>query len=131
MRQTAILCVDDDKLVLDSLKLQIGRHYDHAYVLEFAEDALEGLELIAEMAAENIRTVLIISDWMMPGMNGDEFLIKVKQQYPHIQTMILTGQADEVKANELRALNISNALLGKPWSEQELLQAINSLLPSN
>jgi CheY-like chemotaxis protein len=131
MGQTAILCVDDDKLVLDSLRLQLTRYYAQDHVLEFAEDAIEGLELIGEMAEDDIRTVLIISDWMMPKMNGDEFLIKVKEQYPHIQTMILTGQADEVKAEELRKMKVTNALLSKPWSEQELLQAINSLLSSN
>lgn len=128
MEQTAILCVDDDKLVLDSLKMQLIRHYERDHVLEFAQDAQEGLELIGEMAQEGIRTVLIISDWMMPGMNGDEFLILVKQEYPHIQTMILTGQADEVKAEELRKMNVTNALLNKPWDEQELLNTINVLL---
>lgn len=128
MEKTAILCVDDDKLVLDSLRMQLSRHYERHYLLEFAQDAQEGLELIGEMAQEGIRTVLIISDWMMPGMNGDEFLIRVKQKYPHIQTMILTGQADEVKAEELRKMNVTNALLNKPWDEQELLNTINELL---
>ena len=131
MVQTAILCVDDDKLVLDSLRLQLTRYYAQHHVLEFAQDAIEALELIGEMAEDDIRTVLIISDWMMPKMNGDEFLLKVKEQYPHIQTMILTGQADEVKAEELRKMKVTNALLSKPWSEQELLQTINSLLSSN
>jgi CheY-like chemotaxis protein len=131
MRETAILCVDDDMLVLDSLRMQLSRYFYPMHTLEFAQDAEEGLELIAELAENGIRTVLIISDWMMPGMNGDEFLLKVRQLYPHIRTMILTGQADENKASELIQMNITNAILGKPWSEKELLQTINALLESN
>jgi CheY-like chemotaxis protein len=128
MRTTAILCVDDDKLVLDSLKMQLSRHFEPMHVIEFAQDAEEGLELIAELAENGVRTVLIISDWVMPGMNGDEFLLKVKLEYPHIQTMILTGQADESKAQELKDMNVTNAILNKPWTEKELVGLINELL---
>jgi len=128
MEQTAILCVDDDKMVLDSLKMQLARHYQDAHVLEFAQDAKEGLELIDELQLDGIRTVLIVSDWMMPGMNGDEFLLKVREQHPHIRTMILTGQADEVKAKELREMNVTNAILNKPWREDELIGTINGLI---
>lgn len=128
MEETAILCVDDDKLVLDSLRLQLTRHFDSQYVLEFAQDAEEALELIGQLADDGIRTVLIISDWIMPGINGDEFLIEVKKRYPHIRTMILTGQADEVKVQELREMNVTNSILSKPWNEQIFVRTIDRLL---
>lgn len=128
MEETAILCVDDDKLVLDSLRMQLTRHYDSEHVLEFAQDAEEALELVGQLTDEGIRTVLIISDWIMPGMNGDEFLIEVKKRHPHIRTMILTGQPDEVKAQELREMNVTKAILNKPWQEQILIGVIKGLL---
>lgn len=128
MENTAILCVDDDMLVLDSLRMQLTRHYGAYHVLEFAQSAEEAIELIGEIERAGIHTVLIISDWVMPGMNGDEFLLIVKQLYPEIRTMILTGQADEVKAEELRKMNVTNALLSKPWGEQNLMETINMLL---
>ncbi len=128
MENTAILCVDDDMLVLDSLRMQLTRRYGAYHVLEFAQSAEEAIELIGEMGQDGIRTVLIISDWMMPGMNGDEFLLIVKRLYPEIRTMILTGQADEAKVEELRKMNVTNTLMSKPWGEQDLMETIDTLL---
>jgi CheY-like chemotaxis protein len=128
MIDTAILCVDDEKLVLDSLRIQLSRHYSGAHMLEFAQDAEEGLEVIGELSENGIRTVLVISDWMMPGMKGDEFLKAVQQKYPDVNTMILTGQANEEKLEDLRNSGVTNMVLSKPWNEQELINAINQLL---
>lgn len=128
MIDTAILCVDDEKLVLDSLRIQLSRHFYEKHLLEFALDAEEGLEVISDMASNGIRTVLIISDWMMPGMKGDEFLKRVKIDYPEINTMILTGQADEAQLEELTSLNVANAVMNKPWNEKVLVEKIETLL---
>jgi CheY-like chemotaxis protein len=125
---TAILCVDDEKLVLDSLRIQLARHYSQQYVLEFAQDANEGLEVIDDLANLGIRTVLVISDWIMPGMHGDEFLKKVREKYPNMNTMILTGQANEQKMLDIQQQNITNAIINKPWTELELIATIESLL---
>ena len=128
MKTTAILCVDDEKLVLDSLRIQLSRHYAQKHYLEFAQDAEEGLEVIGDLASIGIRTVLVISDWMMPGMKGDEFLKAVQQAYPDINTMILTGQADEEKLRALKSSGVTNAVMNKPWREDQLIEAINRLL---
>lgn len=128
MIDTAILCVDDEKLVLDSLRIQLSRHYADQHRLEFAQDAEEGLEVIGDLADNGITTVLVISDWMMPGMNGDEFLHAVQKQYPSVNTMILTGQANEEKLEELKTSGVTNMVLNKPWKEEDLINAINGLL---
>lgn len=128
MNSTAILCVDDEKMVLDSLRIQLSRHYRNTHLLEFAQDAIEGLEVIGDLASSGIRTVLVISDWMMPGMNGDEFLKAVKALYPEVNTMILTGQADEEKLAVLKSSGATKMILNKPWKEQELVHTINQLL---
>lgn len=128
MINTAILCVDDEKLVLDSLRIQLSRHYSTKHLLEFAQDAEEGLEVIGDLANSGILTVLVISDWMMPGMKGDEFLKTVQKLYPDVNTMILTGQANEEKLEELRDAHVTNKVLNKPWKESQLISAINELL---
>jgi len=128
MKKTAILCVDDEKLVLDSLRIQLSRHFATQHLLEFAQGAEEGLEVIADLAELGVVTVLIISDWMMPGMKGDEFLKRVRELYPHMTTMILTGQADETKLMELQLMQVTNAVMNKPWVEGELIHTINQLL---
>ncbi|MDC0303614.1 response regulator [Flavobacteriales bacterium] len=125
---TAILCVDDDKLVLNSLRLQLSRYYANQYTLEFAQDAHEGFEVIEELAACDIKTVVIISDWIMPGMNGDEFLLRVRESYPKINTMILTGQAGEKKLSELDNLKGAHRIMEKPWNEAQLINTVNQML---
>lgn len=126
--RTAILAVDDDKMVLDSIRIQLQRYYASQHLLEFAQDATEGLEVIADLASDGITTLLVISDWIMPGMNGDEFLRKVRTDFPDIKTMMLTGQPNGNELDAKACEQFSNAILYKPWSEQQLIATIDQLL---
>ena len=126
MTKPVILCVDDEKVVLKSLKTQLKEAFGDTYSYEVAEDADEALDLIDELAEDEVSIILIVSDWLMPGMKGDEFLIKVHQQFPEVIKIMLTGQADEtaIKRATLQA-NLHQCLY-KPWSEAELVETIKS-----
>lgn len=128
MSKSAILCVDDEKSVLESLKAQLKSAFGNAYLYEMAEDTDEALELLDELTEEEISIIVIVSDWLMPGMKGDEFLILVHQRFPKIVKILLTGQAD--KAAIERAIEQANLhlCLNKPWSEEELIATIKSAL---
>lgn len=128
MSKPAILCVDDEKPVLENLKAQLKSAFGNAYLYEMAEDTDEALELLEEFNEEEISIVVIVSDWLMPGMKGDEFLILVHQRFPKIVKIMLTGQADEVAIE--RAIERANLhlCLQKPWSEEELIATIKSAL---
>ena len=95
MLNSAILCVDDEVLILDSLKEQLKRHFGNRYIYEIAQSAEEGWEVINELVEDNIKIIITICDWLMPGTKGDEFLIQIHQRFPQIITIMLTGQADE------------------------------------
>ena len=126
MSKKAILCVDDEAIILTSLRDQLQSHFGAQYQYEFAESADEALEVIAELDKEDLQILVIVSDWLMPGMKGDEFLIRVHRQYPKIVTVLLTGQANE-EAIE-RARNHANLYrcLYKPWQEEELIETLAS-----
>ena len=128
MSKSAILCVDDEKPVLENLKAQLKSAFGNAYLYEMAEDTDEALELINELSEEQVSIIVIVSDWLMPGMKGDEFLILVHQRFPQIVKIMLTGQADEVAIE--RAIEHANLhlCLHKPWSEEELIATIKSAL---
>jgi CheY-like chemotaxis protein len=127
MTKPVILCVDDEKLVLESLKRQLKTAFCDAYRYEVAQDAAEALELIKELTEEEI-IIIIVSDWLMPGMRGDEFLIRVHQQFPNIIKIMLTGQADEAAIERaIRQANLYRCL-DKPWSKEELVETIQSAL---
>lgn len=125
MPKPAILCVDDEVVVLDSLKIQLKNEFGDAYLYEVAESADEALEIIDEIE-EKTPILVIVSDWLMPGLKGDEFLIKVHKKYPKIVKVLLTGQADsEAIERAKKAANLHNCL-AKPWDVKDLIQTIKS-----
>ncbi|MBN2213912.1 MAG: response regulator [Bacteroidales bacterium] len=131
MTKNVILCVDDETIILDSLREQLERHFGDGYLYETAENAKEGFEIIEDLTSEGIKILIIVSDWLMPGIKGDEFLIRVHKKFPSIVKVLLTGHANEdaiKRAEEEAALF---AIVHKPWSDTELFDIINAGLNKN
>lgn len=126
MSKPAILCVDDEPVVLNSLKIQLKKEFGDAYVYEVAESADEALEIIEELQSEQTDILVIVSDWLMPGIKGDEFLIRVHEKYPEIIKVMLTGQADDIAIERVKEKAALHNCLYKPWSSQELIETIKS-----
>ena len=126
MSNLVILCVDDERVVLQSLRTQLEEAFGDTYLYEVAEDADEALDVINELNEDGTRIILIVSDWLMPGMNGDEFLIRVHQRFPKIIKIMLTGQADELAIQRAQEEANLHSCLFKPWSEEELVETIKS-----
>ncbi|HAJ61671.1 MAG TPA: hypothetical protein DCP31_22470 [Cyanobacteria bacterium UBA8543] len=126
MSKPVILCVDDERVVLQSLRTQLQEAFGDTYLYEVAEDADEALEVINELNEDSLSIILIVSDWLMPGMNGDEFLIRVHERFPNIVTIMLTGQADESSIKRAKEQANLHSCLFKPWSEEELVETIKS-----
>jgi len=128
MCKPVILCVDDEKIVLQSLKTQLKSAFGDAYFYEVAEDGDEAIELINELKDEGMKIILLVSDWLMPGMKGDEFLIRVHQEFPKIIKIMLTGQADEQAIARAKEQANIHSCLYKPWAEEELIETIQSAI---
>ena len=126
MPKPVILCVDDEVVVLNSLKIQLKKEFGDAYLYEVAENADEALEIIEEMKGEENDILVIVSDWLMPGIKGDEFLIRVHQKYPKIVKVMLTGQADELAIKRVKEQANLHHCLYKPWDGKELVETIKS-----
>jgi CheY-like chemotaxis protein len=122
----AILCVDDEHIVLVSLRDQISKHFGDRYRYEVSESADEAWEVIEELSNDDIKVLVIVSDWLMPGMRGDEFLIKVHERFPSIVTVLLTGHADEAAISRARQYANLHAYIAKPWAEETLMEIIQS-----
>ncbi|NLX65114.1 MAG: response regulator [Clostridiaceae bacterium] len=129
-KRCAIVCVDDDEMILDSLRHELMAHFDGRYLYESALNAEEALQLIDELVAENIYIILIITDWVMPGMNGDEFLIKVHEKYPDIRAMVITGYADLIAVSKARNKINLCGIISKPWKSDELIRKVESIVGS-
>jgi DNA-binding NtrC family response regulator len=118
----AILCVDDEALILNCLKEQLRRRLGGNFLFETANSGEEALEVIAELVEDEISLVVVVSD----GLRGDEFLVQVHEKYPKIVTIMLTGQANQSAID--RAITEANLYrcLHKPWNEEELVQTIQA-----
>ena len=130
MINQVILCVDDEKMVLNSLTRELKEHFGNGYLYESAENADDALELLDELHEDGMRVILLISDWLMPGMKGDELLILVRAKYPDIVTIMLTGQASAEAIERTKKEAHLHRYLHKPWTTEQLVEAIRSGLPS-
>jgi len=93
--RTKILLVDDDEMLLAGLKRQLRNKFR-------VETAISGEDAV-KMIEDNGPYAVVVSDYMMPGMNGIEFLTQVKQTDPDTMRMMLTGSADMTTA--VKAVN--------------------------
>ncbi|MCP4350427.1 MAG: response regulator [Desulfobacterales bacterium] len=126
MAKKAILCVDDEKIILDSLKSQLKKRFGTQYSYEFAENADEALEVLEELNEDGVEIMVIVSDWLMPGIKGDELLARVHKMFPGTVKVMLTGQADEEAVENAKQNAGLHQCLYKPWSEDELVDTIRS-----
>ena len=127
MRKKVIICVDDDKTVLETLEEQLERIFGDKYLYEVAESASEALELIDDLADEGYAPITVISDWSMPGMKGDELLTDINEHYPGTVKILLSGQAPEEAVE--RAYKFANIdhYMQKPWKMDDLQKKLSSI----
>ena len=125
-----LLCVDDEIIVLTALKDQLRRAFGNEFHIDVAESAEEALELLDELSQQGHRLLVIVSDWLMPGMKGDEFLVEAHRRFPTVVKIMLSGQAEQAAVDRARRDAGLHEFLAKPWNAEELVQTINQGLRS-
>ncbi|MBM3427458.1 MAG: response regulator [Bacteroidetes bacterium] len=121
----SILLVDDDAFILEVLRIQLERILPDNVVVERASSGEEGLEMVAELTqSKETPLALIVSDYLMPGILGSDFLIQAHAINPRAKKMMLTGQA-EVE-NVLKVLHHMELYryVGKPWEPEMINLAV-------
>ncbi len=148
MKSTVLLCVDDDATVLNALSTLLGKNLGSGVVLEVAESGAEAMEICEELQAEGREISVIVSDFIMPGMRGDELLVRIHEKSPHTIKIMLTGQSDlegvkrsieeanlyrfmEKPFNNIDVVMTAKLALQVYGREQRLLTEIESLRADN
>jgi sigma-B regulation protein RsbU (phosphoserine phosphatase) len=118
-RAPSILIVDDEDMVLTSLRSVFALQTD--YQVHQAGDAKSALGTMSRVAVD-----LVISDFLMPEMNGIEFLKEARKLQPDSVRILLTGYAD--KENAIKAINEVGLYhyLEKPWDNDALLNIVKN-----
>lgn len=121
MNECIVLCVDDDQSLLSALRIVLAKQLGPGCVLEIAESGDEALELEAELREQGRELGVVISDFIMPGMRGDELLVRLHQRNPATVTLMLTGQSDlrgiQRATNEAKLYKF----IEKPFSNDDLV----------
>jgi phosphoserine phosphatase RsbU/P len=128
MRKPVILCVDDEKDILDSLFALILEEFKTDYDIEIAETANDALDIYSECQAEGIDIPITIADYLMPGIKGDELLITLHKKNPDMIKILLTGQATlEGVKNAYEHADLYR-YIDKPWERHDLIITIKEAL---
>lgn len=109
-----IMIVDDEEMVITSIKSFLELETDYE-VVSFTSPA----EALAYVKAGN-SIDLIISDFLMPDMDGIELLLQIKNLRPEATRVLLTGYAD--KENAIKAINDVGLYqyIEKPWENEDM-----------
>ncbi len=129
MSKPTILCVDDERNVLFTLRNQLMRYFPD-FMIEIAESAEEALEVVEDLLDNGLEVPLVIADQIMPRMKGDQFLIELHDRHPKILKVMLTGHASaEVVGNVVNRASLYR-FMSKPWNKQDLQLTVSEALQS-
>ncbi len=111
-----VLCVDDEPAILSSLRRLLR---PQGYKVLLAEGGQAGLALLAQEPVD-----LVVSDMRMPEMDGAQFLEQVRQRWPEVVRILLTGYADVTST--IAAINRGeiHRYISKPWDDQNMLLVV-------
>ncbi len=116
MVKRTILFVDDDDNLLSSLRRSL-RKYKDTWEMEFCSGAKIALDLMGQKKID-----LIIADYKMPDVNGLELLERVKNLYPQMYRVLMTGQS-ETEVYHL-GKELAHSYLAKPCTTEEIVTVI-------
>ena len=117
-----ILIIEDDKEVRGLLKALLSRS---GHTVREAGDGREGIH--------NFRTSpsdLIITDLIMPHKEGLETIIDLRQEFPDLKIIAISGGSRDNRENYLKTAELCGAsrIFHKPFANKDLLAAVNELL---
>lgn len=128
MSQQVILCVDDEVIVLEALREQLQQEFGDELLIEIAESGEEALEVYDELLEEGMSIPVVIADFIMPGMKGDDLLAQMHQKSPESKKIMLTGQASlEGVSNAVNKADLYR-FISKPWDKSDLILTIKEAI---
>jgi diguanylate cyclase (GGDEF)-like protein len=127
-----IICIDDEVTVLDSLKIELKKALGDEYIIETAEGGEDALELMEDLIEDGCQVALVLSDYIMPDIRGDEVLKRIHEMSPNTLKIMLTGHANlEAVSNAIKHAKLYR-YVSKPWQSEDLkltvVEALHSYL---
>lgn len=111
----AMLVVDDEELIRSLLKRMLEREGLKVFLAESGKEALELLR------SQKIKVVL--SDIVMPNMNGLELLIRIKEEFPKTKVFLVTGHGGQYGKDTAMSAG-ADGYISKPFTSSEIIRKI-------
>ncbi len=118
IKDWAVLFVDDEEFVVDTMREILPMLFAKSY---FALNGIEGIEL-----SNKYKIDLIITDLSMPKMNGIDMITKIKQLYPDIKIICVSGHNESNFIEDSKKLDAEFII--KPISSSVLYKAIEKII---
>jgi len=118
LRNLNILLIDDDEWIRDSLSMFFENEGCHLNTLEDAEKALEIIECD--------HFDIMIVDYKLPGMNGLDFLKRIKNAYPDLKMILITAYRNDEITDEAGKIGITQ-IIDKPFTTSTVEQCLSRL----
>jgi DNA-binding response OmpR family regulator len=119
-----IVVVDDERGIADTLALILN---SKGYLAQAAHDGASALKICRQRVPD-----LVLSDVVMPGMNGIELATAVRQEFRGCHILLFSGQAETSEILEdAKRRGYDFELLAKPLHPEQLLTRIKELLGSH
>jgi CheY-like chemotaxis protein len=117
-----ILVVDDEPLVCDAVKMMLA--FD-GHVVETASSGKEALALFDQNQFD-----LVITDFMMPAMKGDELAAAIKARNPKQPVVMITAFAEMLQTSSTPMQGV-DFVISKPFLLENLREAIAKVVPAS
>ena len=128
----AIYCIDDDEIITSILKFQLGQELPESkFAVEIINDPLTVLDSMHAHTNIGIEPGVMIVDFQMPDLRGDELIRSVKKIYPEIKVIMLSGNSNAILVSDLEEEGLLDFYLMKPWDISDLIDKVNKCLPLN
>lgn len=121
-----ILLVDDSPIALKLLKRTIKKTFPYVEVIE-AEDGINAMAICHELSKKGMNVKLMITDFHMPRMSGEQLISKMKILFPHSNVIAYTADA---RSDAITALSEAGAdeVLVKPVLSKEMILCIKKIM---
>ncbi len=122
IKNMKILLVDDDEWIRDSMALLFEAEGCNLLALETAE---EGIEAVKQQVYD-----IVISDYKLPGMNGLEFLKRVKDKQPNAAKILITAYGNDGIIKEAKKLGVQE-FIPKPFTSDNVEVSLSHLIENS
>jgi CheY-like chemotaxis protein len=125
LKEKKVLIVDDEAGIRRNLHVGLTQH---GYSIDEAEDGLSALSQIESSHQKGTPYNFVITDMVLPDINGLKLLEVIKSKYPNLPVILITGFGNEVTPDEVDARH-GDGYLPKPFLPDELVDVLGKVDP--